>query len=82
MQALQATPGTNRIILNRRKGFIKLALTTGASLIPAYAFGESSTYHTANELPVDSRLRRMQRWMIRKFGGWVGSSRALAGVGT
>jgi hypothetical protein len=33
-----------QIILNKRKGFCKLALQTGASLVPCYAFGANQTY--------------------------------------
>lgn len=42
VQALRCTPGKNSIILRRRKGFIKLALRTGALLAPSWAFGVSA----------------------------------------
>lgn len=67
-ESLLSTPGTNRIILRRRKGFVKQALLTGAALVPGYAFGETSLYRTSNELPEKSLLRRFQRWMTRTFG--------------
>lgn len=33
------------IILSKRKGFIKLALETGADIIPSYTFGANQTYY-------------------------------------
>ncbi|BDA43207.1 Diacylglycerol O-acyltransferase 2 [Coccomyxa sp. Obi] len=40
-EALLARPGLNDIVLNKRKGFVKIALQTGASLVPVYTFGEN-----------------------------------------
>lgn len=42
------TPGSSsyeQIILSKRKGFIKLALQTGADIIPLYSFGANQTYY-------------------------------------
>ena len=43
-EALHASPHTNKIALKERMGFVRIALTTGASLVPCYAFGENSLY--------------------------------------
>jgi 1-acyl-sn-glycerol-3-phosphate acyltransferase len=43
-EALYAYPNTNILVLRKRAGFIKLALETGASLVPVYTFGETDTY--------------------------------------
>lgn len=43
-QALDAHPSTNDIILNKRKGFIRLALVTGTPIVPVFVFGESDLY--------------------------------------
>lgn len=67
-ESLFARPGANDLVLKRRKGFVKIALRSGASLVPVYAFGENSTYRTANELPTGSPLRRFQRGMTRYTG--------------
>lgn len=46
-QSLFAKPGANELVLRRRKGFIKVALRTGASLVPVLGFGEKSTFRWA-----------------------------------
>jgi 2-acylglycerol O-acyltransferase 2 len=43
-EALDCHPGTNRLTLNRRKGFVKVALTNGASLVPIFSFGENDIF--------------------------------------
>jgi len=43
-ESLEAQPGTFRIILRRRKGFIKMAIRNGADLVPVVAFGENDLY--------------------------------------
>lgn len=43
-ESLEAQPGTLRLILQGRKGFVKMALRTGADLVPVLAFGENDLY--------------------------------------
>lgn len=43
-ESLDAQPGALRLVLARRKGFIKLAIRTGADLVPVLAFGENELY--------------------------------------
>ncbi|KAH6660595.1 diacylglycerol acyltransferase [Truncatella angustata] len=43
-ESLEAQPGQLRLILKERKGFIKLAVRTGADLVPVLAFGENDLY--------------------------------------
>ncbi|GAB1217121.1 hypothetical protein ATERTT37_006344 [Aspergillus terreus] len=43
-ESLDALPHTMRLVLKRRKGFIKLAIRTGADLVPVLAFGENDLY--------------------------------------
>jgi hypothetical protein len=68
LQSLFAKPGANDLVLKRRKGFVKIALRTGAALVPVYSWGENATFRTANELPAGSRLRRVQRRMTQLTG--------------
>ncbi|CAG8288638.1 unnamed protein product [Penicillium olsonii] len=43
-ESLNAQPNTLRLVLKRRKGFVKLAIRTGADLVPVLAFGENDLY--------------------------------------
>ncbi|ETV87178.1 hypothetical protein H257_02153 [Aphanomyces astaci] len=63
-EALEAHPNTNRLVLNKRKGFIKLALETGAHVVPVYTFGETNMFsQVAN--PQGSWLRSMQDSVVK-----------------
>jgi len=43
-ESLDAQPYQLRLVLNCRKGFIKIAIRTGADLVPVLAFGENDLY--------------------------------------
>ena len=43
-ESLETQPGTLRLVLGRRKGFVKLAIRTGADLVPVLGFGENDIY--------------------------------------
>ncbi|KAG5982405.1 hypothetical protein E4U55_001944 [Claviceps digitariae] len=43
-ESLEAQPGTLRLILKGRKGFVKMALRAGADLVPVIGFGENDLY--------------------------------------
>lgn len=43
-ESLNAEPHSLRLVLNSRKGFVKLAIRQGADLVPVLAFGENDLY--------------------------------------
>ena len=51
-EALLTEKESLRLVLMARKGFIKLAIQSGASLVPSFTFGERSLYSV---LSLDSR---------------------------
>ncbi|XP_031568902.1 2-acylglycerol O-acyltransferase 2-like [Actinia tenebrosa] len=44
-EVLYTSPSWYQLVLNRRKGFVKLALKTGSSLVPVFAFGQNDMFH-------------------------------------
>lgn len=43
-ESLEAHEDNFNLVLKNRKGFVKLAIQNGASLVPIYGFGENSLY--------------------------------------
>nr|XP_014286003.1 diacylglycerol O-acyltransferase 1 [Halyomorpha halys] len=43
-EAMLCQTGVHKVVLKSRKGFVKLAITTGADLVPIYIFGENELY--------------------------------------
>jgi 2-acylglycerol O-acyltransferase 2 len=43
-ESLDAKPGSLKLVLKKRKGFVKLAIRQGADLVPTLAFGENDLY--------------------------------------
>ena len=65
----KAFPGLDLrlLTLSRRKGFIKMALRTGASLVPVFAFGENDIFEQV-ENPEGGRLRSFQLYIKQLIG--------------
>ena len=68
-ESLDAQPYTLRLVLKRRQGFVKLAIKSGADLVPVLAFGENDLYDVVGE-EGHPGLRRVQLEM-KKGLGWT-----------
>lgn len=67
VEALEARPGSYTLKLKDRKGFIKLAMENGASVVPVFSFGENDIY-TQVPNPEGSFVRNVQNWMTKRLG--------------
>jgi len=68
-ESLDALPYSLRLVLKRRKGFVKLAIRTGADLVPVLSFGENDIYDqfAADDHP---RIHRFQL-LVKKILGFT-----------
>ncbi|KAF9932017.1 diacylglycerol O-acyltransferase 1 [Linnemannia zychae] len=66
-ESLASKPGTLDLTLKKRLGFIKLALVTGASLVPTLAFGENDLYEIFNTSRT-SKTYQVQQLIKNLFG--------------
>lgn len=67
-ESLLSSPGTYDLCLKKRKGFVRVALQSGAWLVPVVSFGETDHFSTLNHLPHGSPIRRFQRSMEKHVG--------------
>nr|QNL10704.1 acyl-CoA: diacylglycerol acyltransferase 2A [Haematococcus lacustris]QNL10740.1 acyl-CoA: diacylglycerol acyltransferase 2-3 [Haematococcus lacustris] len=68
-EALLSQPGTCDLIMMKRKGIMRVALQTGASLVPVLAFGETSLFDVAEPKP-GSFIATCQQ-LIRRLTGFA-----------
>ncbi|KAF1984546.1 DAGAT-domain-containing protein [Aulographum hederae CBS 113979] len=68
-EALEAKPGSVRLILKRRKGFVKLAIRTGADLVPVFAFGENDLYDQIDS--TEHPWIHKGQLLVKKFAGFT-----------
>lgn len=74
-ESLEAERNKYKLILRDRKGFIRMAMRTGSSLVPVFSFGENDLF---NQLPnpKNSGIRKLQDKMKKitaiGFPAWWG----------
>jgi 2-acylglycerol O-acyltransferase 2/2-acylglycerol O-acyltransferase 1 len=67
-ESLLALPGQLNLVLNKRKGFVKLAMTVpNTTLVPTLAFGENDIYDQVRN-DEHSTLFKLQDFLKRKLG--------------
>lgn len=66
-ESLLARPGSHKLYLLKRKGFIKRAITAGACLLPIYSFGETDMYKQVDN-PDESWLKAFQDVATKYIG--------------
>ncbi|XP_055967920.1 2-acylglycerol O-acyltransferase 1 [Sorex fumeus] len=66
-ESLYANPGNFTLYILRRKGFVKMALTHGAHLVPVFSFGENDVFKQVSN-PKGSWLRTVQDKLQRIMG--------------
>jgi 2-acylglycerol O-acyltransferase 2 len=68
-ESLDAQPHSLRLVLKRRKGFVKLAIRTGADLVPVLAFGENELYDQVQ--PEQHPLIHKMQLVVKKGLGFT-----------
>lgn len=66
-ESLECKPRTYRILVKRRKGFVRLALKHGTPLVPVFSFGETDIYDQVYGAE-GSRLRKFQDYIRKTIG--------------
>lgn len=64
-EAFYCKPGEYKLVLKKRKGFIKLALQSGTALVPVISFGETDIFDQV-QAAEGSKLRKFQEF-VRKL---------------
>jgi len=64
-ESLYSFPGTYKIILRRRKGFVKIALKNGISLVPVMSFGEVDLFDQ-----IEHKIITDNNTLIKKYLGF------------
>ncbi|KAL9098041.1 MAG: hypothetical protein Q9163_006219 [Psora crenata] len=68
-ESLDAQPHSLRLVLKCRKGFVKLAIRTGADLVPTLAFGENELYDQVQ--PEQHPMIHKTQLVVKKILGFT-----------
>ena len=68
-ESLDAQPHLLKLVLKRRKGFVKLAIRNGADLVPVLGFGENELYEQVTS-ETHPRVQKMQL-LFKRFMGFT-----------
>ncbi|KAF2876444.1 diacylglycerol O-acyltransferase 2A [Massariosphaeria phaeospora] len=68
-ESLDAQPGTLRLVLRKRQGFVKLAIRQGADLVPVLAFGENDIYEQLD--PQSHPTMHKFQMLVKKLMGFT-----------
>lgn len=63
-EQIRTTYGKERVYVQKRKGFVKLAIRKGIPIVPMYVFGCSDSYYTYN----NDLFPRFRQWLVQSFG--------------
>ncbi|XP_017012501.2 2-acylglycerol O-acyltransferase 2-A [Drosophila takahashii] len=66
-EAMDSHPGKYILTLKNRKGFVKMAIRTGSSIVPSFSFGEVDIFDQVDN-PPNSLLRRFQNGVKKVTG--------------
>ncbi|KAK3751297.1 hypothetical protein QZH41_012198 [Actinostola sp. cb2023] len=58
-EVLNTAPSLYHLVINKRKGFVRLALETGSSLVPVFSFGQNDLFSQ----PKAILSPRIERWL-------------------
>eukprot|EP00741_Cyanophora_paradoxa_P012647 tig00020614_g12218.t1 len=68
IEGVYAEPGKEILELHSRKGFVRLALQTGADLVPAYSFGLVDVFHQyRGPRFMHKAVYRAQVWFVKRW---------------
>ena len=67
-EALEIHKDYHGIVLDKRRGFVEIAIRAGAHLVPVFNFGENELYHVATSNEPGTRVRDLQEKMKQYLG--------------
>ncbi|RPA95712.1 DAGAT-domain-containing protein [Choiromyces venosus 120613-1] len=68
-ESLEAIPGTMKLVLKRRRGFLKIAIRENAGVVPVLSFGENDLYDQM--VPSSNSLIKRLQMLVKKTAGFT-----------